>query len=192
MATLRDTNPHAPRAGMAGKDRTDLSPELSADMRPGIPDEAAGVFKSIRRIVRSIDLRSREVARAVGLTIPQIVVLQAAHDMGEVTTRAISERSDLSSATVVTILDKLEAKGLVERYRSSDDRRIVHTRVTERGREVLGSAPPMLHDDFRQRFAALPPEKRAALLAAMTQVADMMDTKGFDAASMLVVGERLG
>uniref|UniRef100_UPI00262A9F5F MarR family winged helix-turn-helix transcriptional regulator n=1 Tax=Breoghania sp. TaxID=2065378 RepID=UPI00262A9F5F len=97
-----------------------------------------------RRIVRSIDLRSREVARAVGLTILQIVVLQSANDMGRVTTRAISERSDLSAATVVTILDKLEAKGLVERHRSADDCRIVHTLVTERGEEVLRSAPPML------------------------------------------------
>ena len=149
------------------------------------------MFKAIRRIVRSIDLRSREVARAVGLTIPQIVVLQAAHDLGQVTTRAVSERSDLSAATVVTILDKLEAKGLVERYRSHDDRRIVHTRVTERGREVLGSAPPMLHDDFRKRFAALPEDERAGLLTAVRRVADMMDTKGFDAASLLVVGERL-
>ncbi|WP_321502280.1 MarR family winged helix-turn-helix transcriptional regulator [Breoghania sp.] len=150
------------------------------------------MFKAIRRIVRSIDLRSREVSRAVGLTIPQIVVLQAAQDLGQVTTRAISEASDLSAATVVTILDKLEAKGLVERYRSADDRRIVHTRVTERGQEVLGSAPPMLHDDFRERFAALPEDERRDLLSSMRRVADMMDTKGFDAASMLVVEEKLG
>lgn len=150
------------------------------------------MFKAIRRIVRSIDLRSREVARAVGLTIPQIVVLQAARDLGQVTTRAISEHSDLSAATVVIILEKLEAKGLVERYRSADDRRIVHTRVTERGSEVLRSAPPMLHDDFRKRFAALGDDDRARILAAVERVADMMDTKGFDVASILLVDEKLG
>ena len=65
--------------------------------------EAAQIFKSIRRIVRAIDLRSREVARVSGLTIPQIVVLQGVNDLGEVTTKVLSDHADLSSATVVTI-----------------------------------------------------------------------------------------
>ncbi|WP_346432256.1 MarR family transcriptional regulator [Breoghania sp. L-A4] len=97
-------------------------------------DDAAKLFKAIRRIVRAIDLRSREVARAVGLTIPQIVVLQAARDLGKVTTKALSQHADLSAPTVVIILDKLEERGLVVRHRSPIDRRIVHTRLTPEGR----------------------------------------------------------
>ncbi|MDN3719711.1 MarR family transcriptional regulator [Roseibium salinum] len=95
--------------------------------------ESLQVVKAIRKIVRAIDLRSREVSRLTGLTIPQIVVLQGIRDLGQVTTKALSDNADLSSATVVTILDKLEEKGLIERYRSVSDRRIVHARLTEKG-----------------------------------------------------------
>lgn len=157
-------------------------------MVPG--NETAALFKAIRRIVRAIDLRSREVARVVGLTIPQIVVLQAARDLGEVTTKAISQHADLSAATVVTILDKLEEKGMVERYRSPEDRRIVHTRLTPRGEETLAAAPPMLHDEFRTAFAALPAGERAATLAALEKIAEMMDAKSIEAAPILVTSER--
>ena len=153
-------------------------------MRHGV-DDATRLIKAIRRIAHAIDLRSRKVSRAVGLTIPQIVVLSSVRDMGEVTTRAISQASDLSPATVVTILDKLEERGLVERYRSRIDRRIVHTRLTAKGAVTLASAPPLLDDAFRAGLAGLPGEDRARLVAALETVAEMMDVREIDAETML-------
>lgn len=140
-------------------------------------DDATRMFKAIRRIAHAIDLRSSAVARTVGLTIPQIVVLASVRDLGEVTTREVSRAADMTAATVVTILDKLEEKGLVERYRSTVDRRIVHTRLTARGAEVLASAPPLLQDEFRAALARLPAPERARLIAALETVADMMDAR---------------
>ncbi len=78
-------------------------------------NDAAKVMKSIRRIVRAIDMRSKKVARDTGLTIPQIVILHAVKERGMVTTAALSKHADLSAATTVTILDKLESRGLVTR-----------------------------------------------------------------------------
>ena len=56
-------------------------------------------MKSIRRIVRAIDMRSKYVARETGLTIPQLVILQAVNELGMVTTAALSKHADLSPAT---------------------------------------------------------------------------------------------
>ncbi|TYC56428.1 MarR family transcriptional regulator [Rhodobacterales bacterium] len=150
--------------------------------------QASHVVKAIRRIVRAIDLRSREVSRLTGLTIPQIVVLQGVRDMGEVTTKALSENSDLSSATVVTILDKLEEKSLVERYRSTSDRRIVHARLTEEGRRVASDLPGLLHEDFEKKFDSLPEGERERLVEAMEKIAEMMNAHKLDAAPILVTG----
>lgn len=151
--------------------------------------ESARVFKAIRRIVRAIDLRSREVSRAVGLTIPQIVVLQAIRDLGEVTTRAISDQSDLSSATVVTILDKLEDKGLVRRYRSTSDRRVVHAGLTPTGAELVQNLPGLLHEEFEEKFAELSADDRAGLVTAIEQIAEMLNAHKISAASILTTGE---
>lgn len=151
--------------------------------------ESSQVVKAIRKIVRAIDLRSREVSRQTGLTIPQIVVLQGVRDLGEVTTKALSENADLSSATVVTILDKLEEKGLIERYRSVSDRRIVHARLTSDGETIAGDLPGLLHEEFEKKFDALDPDDRAQLVSSIEQIAEMMNAHKLDAAAILVTGK---
>lgn len=138
------------------------------------------LLKAIRRIARAVDRNSRQIDREVGLTVPQLVVLTIVRDLGEVTGRAVSEEANLSHATVVGILDKLEAKGLIERYRSRMDRRVVHTRLTERGTAVLNAAPPPLGHRFEQAFLRLEPELRAATLEALTLIADLASAEADD------------
>ena len=131
------------------------------------------LLKAIRKISRAVDLQSRRIDRSVGLTLPQLVVLGCVRDLGEVTSRAISEEAELSPATVVGILDKLEAKGLVERYRSRVDRRIVHTRLTEKGVVTLATAPSPLGQTFEQAFLKLPARDRDETLSALQRVASL-------------------
>lgn len=150
--------------------------------------QSSQVVKAIRKIVRAIDLRSREVSRSTGLTIPQIVVLQGVRDLGEVTTKALSEHADLSSPTVVTILDKLEEKQLVRRYRSATDRRIVHAKLTAKGKEVVSNAPGLLHEEFEKKFAGLQAEEREQMITAIEQIAEMMNADKLDAAPFLMTG----
>ena len=137
-------------------------------------DPNAAVLKSMRRIAQAIEVRSREIARTSGLTIPQLIVMQSIRKLGQVTTQAVSKEASMSPATVVAVLDKLEGKGMIERYRSEVDRRVVHTRLTPAGRTALAQAPGLLSRGFEDAFAALPPNRRDALLAAMEELADMM------------------
>ncbi|WP_439528468.1 MarR family winged helix-turn-helix transcriptional regulator [Pannonibacter sp.] len=150
--------------------------------------EATRIFKALRRIVRAIDLRSREVSRTSGLTIPQTVVLQAIRDLGEVTTKALSERADLSPATVVTILDRLEERQLVVRYRSDSDRRIVHARLSEGGAALLERAPPLLTEEFEAAFARADPADQRRLAEAAEEIAALMNASRIDAAPILTTG----
>jgi DNA-binding MarR family transcriptional regulator len=145
-------------------------------VRAAIVDDTdtAELMKAFRRMARAIDVRSKAISRAAGLTIPQIVILQAARDLGEVTTGALSRHVDLSAATVITILDKLEARGLIERYRSPSDRRIVHSRLTGDGRALLATAPALLPDGFRTAFAGLPAARRRAIAESFAWAARFM------------------
>lgn len=134
-------------------------------------DELRRLLKSFRRISQALDIQSRRINRTVGLTLPQLVVLGCVRDLGEVTSRAISREADLTPATVVGILDNLEAKGLIIRYRSSKDRRIVHARLTENGAAALRAAPAPLGVDFECAFFALDAPRRRQILEAFTTVA---------------------
>jgi DNA-binding MarR family transcriptional regulator len=135
--------------------------------------ELRALLKSIRRIARAVDIQSRRSDREIGLTLPQLVVLTCVRDLGEVTGRAISEEADLSPATVVGILDKLEAKRLIERYRSTTDRRVVHTRLTAAGAVALARAPGPFGPGFERAFRALGREARHEILRAFHRVAEL-------------------
>lgn len=130
----------------------------------------------MRRIARAVELHSRRLDRELDLTLPQHVVLSCVRDLGEVTSRAVSEQADVSPATVVGILDKLEAKGLIERYRSTRDRRIVHTRITVKGEAALQRAPAPLGTRFESEFLGLDAETRSQTVAAFERVARLAET----------------
>lgn len=152
-----------------------MNGEQEARPRADIPAaQSDEVVVLLRRIIRAIDLQSKRLSREFGLTTPQMVILQAVRDLGEVTTGRLSDAVSLSQATVTTILDRLEDRGLIERYRSRIDRRVVHSRLTDAGRAVLGSAPPLLHDRFRDSFARLSPRRQREILGALRAVAEMM------------------
>jgi len=153
------------------------------------PDATHTVLVALRRIIRATDIHSRKIGKATGLTVPQLVVLQAIRDLGEVTTGRIAAEVSLSQATVTVIIDKLEERGLVTRYRSAVDRRIVHTALTPAGRRQIDTAPPLLHHSFVRRFEALPEPHRRRIERSLSQVAAMMDAKDLDAAPLLDVGK---
>lgn len=132
------------------------------------------VLGAIRRIVHAVDRHSKTVEKAAGLTLPQLVVLAAIRAQGEVTSARLSAAVSLSPATVTMILEKLEARGLIERYRNLTDRRVVHSRLTATGAGVLARAPRFLHERFVARFAQLPAARQEAILRALDEVADLM------------------
>jgi DNA-binding MarR family transcriptional regulator len=151
-------------------EKTAVSPPHGVDA-----SEFDSVLKAIRRIIHAVDSRSKKVARATGLTIPQIVVLRAIRDLGEVSTNRLSAHVDLTAATVITILDKLDEKGLVVRWRGTEDRRVVYTRLTPRGDEVLSVAPPLLNDAFIDAFAQMSEVRRRRIVGALSEVAGLFD-----------------
>jgi len=153
-----------------------LPPGLAnAPLRKKFRDaDIRAVEKAIRRIVRAHDLQSRALARTSGVTAGQLAVMKGIAELGEVTSAALSVYADISAATVVTVLDNLEERGLIDRYRSASDRRIVHTRLTEPGLAVLAAAPSPLGDLFLQRFAQLDDEAQRQTATAATALADLM------------------
>ncbi len=139
------------------------------------PKQLKAVLTAIRRITRAVDIQSKQVTKAVGLTVPQVVLLQATRELGPVTSKRLAQEASLSPATVVIILEKLEAKGLIDRRRDTRDRRVVFTSLTPAGAKALEGAPPLLHDAFSRRFSALSQARRGEIIEALGSVADMLD-----------------
>ena len=146
-----------------------------------VADDEKYVLNNIRAIIRASDIHSKKLHKLTGLTTAQALILRSIEEMGEVTTRVLSESVSLSQATVTAVLDRLEAKNLLERYRSSRDRRIVHTRLTKEGQRFSGSIPGLLDEKFMARFESLPEKRRKEISFALFEVARMMNAGATDA-----------
>lgn len=147
--------------------------------------QAQDVLIALRRIIRATDIQSKRIAKSCGLTIPQVMVLRSIGELGDVTVKRISTEVSLSQATVTTILNRLEDRGLVVRVRSVRDKRIVNARLTVEGELILGSVPALLHERFNERFDTLSPQDQEALVNTLNKLAAMLDVDSLDASPLL-------
>lgn len=143
---------------------------------------------ALRRITRAIDLHSRTLLREHQLTGPQLLVLRTVHRHGETSAGVVAREISLSQPTVTGILSRLEAKGLVHRRRSDEDRRKVLLRATPTAEAMLAMAPPLLQESFLRQFEALPAWEQMQILSSIQRVVAMMDADTIDAAPVLTTG----
>jgi len=146
------------------------------------------VLITLRRIVRAIDLHSRQLVQRHGITGPQTLILKSVLQAKSVCVGELAKRVSLSQATVTDILDRLEKRGLIRRSRCSTDKRKVLVRTTAQARQVLRDSPPLLQETFMQQFKKLNDWEQTLILSSLQRVAWMMDAKELDAAPVLSAG----
>lgn len=146
------------------------------------------ILRAIRRIIRSVDIYSHKLATAHGVTVPQLSCLLRVVEAGPLTLKALAREVDLSSSTLVGIVDRLEIKELVRRERSTADRRQVMISATPQGVALASSSPPPLQDRLAESLDALPDFERAAIAQALERIVDLMEIRQVDAAPILDTG----
>lgn len=166
---------------------------METNSAPTIEPEISGteeaVLKSLRRIIRAVDLYSRKLVTQTGLSGPQVICLRQLAAQGQMQTSHLAEAVNLSAATVCGILNRLEQRGLVIRERQTDDRRRVLVSLSEAGQDTVDNAPPALHDSFLFKLRAMPPQQQQNIHATLGQIVTMMAADELDAAPILVPGE---
>lgn len=152
-------------------------------------DRADEVLVSLRRVMRATDLHSKQLVKQVGLTAPQLLIMQTLHREGSMTPGELAEKVSLSQATVTSILDRLQAKELIARERSEQDRRRVYILLTKTGAKKIQNAPTPLQEHFVKQFGDLKDWEQAQIISALQRIAHMMDAQHIDASPVLDSGE---
>jgi DNA-binding MarR family transcriptional regulator len=133
-----------------------------------------GILVALRRITRAMDLHSRALHQSVGLTRPQLASLLVVSQREPISTGDIAREIHLGHATVTGILDRLEQRTLVERWRSEVDRRSVLVRITSDGRKLLAVAPTPLPSNFSARLNGLPDWEKNLIVSVLQRTAAML------------------
>jgi len=130
----------------------------------------------LRRIMRAMDVYSRQLSSSHGLTGPQMLCLREVSEHGSLTTGDLARAIALSPATLTGILDRLEMRGLVSRERRPEDKRRVLVSLTSMGKEMSHELPSPMQERFGSKLAALTGDQQAVIRRALEQMADMMET----------------
>jgi len=141
--------------------------------------------------MRAIDLHSRQLATAYGLTGPQLVCLRVIADLGPISPSQLAREVSLSQGTITGIVDRLTARQLVERERSSRDRRVVTVAVTSAGRALIATAPSPLQERFLSALKGLPGEQQNTIRTTLNEIVRMMGGEGIDVAPVLASEEQI-
>ena len=146
------------------------------------------ILNSIRQIIRAIDVDSRKLASDHKITGPQMMCLMAVLERGTIKALDIAERVHFSPSTLVGVLDRLEAKGLIRRERNAEDRREVSIIATEAGRTLISRTPFPLQQSLGHALSRLPQRKREELAGWMERLVDLLEEDGHSAGSMVEIG----
>ena len=76
------------------------------------------IFTLLRKIIRAIDLHSKQLVKKYGLTGPQLLLLKIVIQHKVLSSSKLAEIASLSHPTVTSILDHLSQKHYIERTKS--------------------------------------------------------------------------
>lgn len=143
---------------------------------------------ALRKVIRAIDLYSKQLNKYSGLTAPQLLILREINAANGITASKVAQNINLSPATVSNVIERLEHRHFIHRHRSERDKRRVSLFLTDQGLALLKKAPQPLQEDFIEKFQALAEWEQSLLLSSMQRIASMMDAERLDAAPVLEVG----
>jgi len=119
-------------------------------------------------LVRTADALLRQVDRVLkpyGLTSTQYNVLRILRGAGEgATCSTIGESLVTEDPDVTRLLDRMEKAQLIQRSRSTADRRVVLTSLTKRGRDLLTKLDPEIDALHAAQFEGVPKKTLVSLI----------------------------
>lgn len=172
---------------------TSSSEHLSTTEGSAAPDSGTNdrrILRSLRRIVRAIDLYSRELKTRCGLTVPQLVCLSAIVREKQITAVDLSLQVHLSPSTLVGILDRLEKAHLIDRERNSADRRQIIISATNVGKDAIRKAPSPLQDNLAFGLSTLPASEQTTIAESLEKIVKLMEAHEIKVAPLLTLERR--
>ena len=138
------------------------------------PDDSVGYL--MRRIISLVSQGVERELEPTGLTNAQWVPMLKL-SMGCASTAAeLARQCDLDAGSMTRLLDRLEAKELCRRIRSSEDRRVVNLELTDAGRAAAQEIPGILCGVQNALLAGFSVEEWKTLQSYLRRMLDTAQT----------------
>jgi len=152
------------------RDEVDDLVEAWARERGDLDLAPVEIFSRISRLARHLDLARRQAFTAHDIESWEFDVLAALRRAGrpyELSPGRLLRETLVTSGTMTNRVDRLTARGFVERLADPADRRGVLVRLTPEGKVAVDGAFVALLEAERELLAGLPARDRARLAALL-------------------------
>lgn len=152
---------------------------LADEIKQGRPfaSLAEEAFLNVQRTAEALARGMSELFKTHGITGTQYNVLRILRGAGEegLPCSEVGGRMVTRDPDVTRLLDRLERQGLVARERSSADRRVVTTRITAAGLELLTSLDTPVVEVQQHLLGHMGPEELQGLIEGLQLARDRVD-----------------
>lgn len=117
------------------------------------------------------------VQKSTGMTTSQIFILRYLDKHQQRKASDIAKVAGLSPGAVTQVCDELVRLGLVDRARSTEDRRVVHVRITDAGRSRLEGIRRRRAEQTQRILQLLGPRDSEEFMRIIGRVVEMVETE---------------
>jgi MarR family transcriptional regulator, 2-MHQ and catechol-resistance regulon repressor len=132
--------------------------------------KAIDLFLVLQKTYRTMLARVEESKRKVGLGDSDFRVLETLFHQGPLPVNVIGETIDLTTGSITTAVDRMEAKWLVVRKYHPTDGRVRLVELTPKGRRLIEKACTQLTAEMEEVFSSLSETERRTLVELLKQV----------------------
>jgi DNA-binding MarR family transcriptional regulator len=151
-----------------------MSPTLQEDLRQTRPFSSLQqeAYLSVVRTTSALTDRVEDLLKPYGISATQYNVLRILRGAGEggLCRNELRDRMLTRMPDMTRLLDRMEDAGLVKRSREQEDRRMVLTQITPRGKTLLGELDRPMSDLHREQLARLSDEQLRSLIDLLTAI----------------------
>jgi DNA-binding MarR family transcriptional regulator len=137
-----------------------------ADPRPAREAAAREALSSLARAVGTLRCAGSQRLVRLGISMTHFHVLTLLRHHDAMPMGRLAEILDASMSSTTGIVDRMEEKGLVERVRVPDDRRVVLVRPTQAGLDLVDEAELVKSEVMFSAVSRLAPDQLERLTAA--------------------------
>ncbi len=138
---------------------------------------AETVAGDLRPILLRLSRELRRETEQLGVTAPQATLLWLVKRRPGLSLAELAAEEGISPPALSGHIDRLERAGLIERLRSSEDRRRVGLRLTEEGERLLRRVRARRTTWLAGRLASLDPVDVEAIVAAVPALMKLVEER---------------
>jgi DNA-binding MarR family transcriptional regulator len=145
---------------------------LGKHRKRDLPSLEARVFVALLTAADRLSQHAENLVKDYGLTGTQynvLRILRGAEPAG-LACKGISDRMISHDPDMTRLLDRMDKRGLITRERQTDDRRVVKTRITAQGLEILKKLDQPIQQLHERQFRDMSQTRLKALASALEEI----------------------